>query len=517
MRCGVLRAATVSLLTTVVLWGSEATLAGVPAGSRFAPPAASVPPIPYRPTRNDSILVFGAHPDDEALGAGGLIHAAVTGGARVRVVTFTSGDGYIEGVDVGFHTLFSTPERFIEYGKRRQQEALAAATHLGLSPSQVTFLGYPDRGLAVLWGPAWNCRHPYTSPYTRRNRVPYPLSYRPGALYCGQNVLEDLERLLRQDRPTIIVTHHPADSHRDHWAASAFVATALEQLTLEDASWAKTARVWAYLVHHSMWPLPEAYTPDLSLTPPRDLLGLGPAWAQYPIGQADEDAKRLAILAYRSQVELLRTYMLSFVRRNELFARRPQVWPLRLEGEGLSLAIPEAWDRFPPVIEVPPGGAALHAAEGSAKLESITLAQDSAHLYVALRLRNPAIREAQYRLDFRLFYRDGHLARLPLLFRVPRALTVRHTLPQDLPLPRGAAARSVGPRIYIVLPLGPLGDPVSLLLQAATIGPLKALVDRSPWTLVHLEPPAMGGRRGNLPAPRAVWLHDEVPVGINGY
>src|SRR5437879_3809638 len=108
------------------------------------PPASSVVGVsrhPFRPTRDDSVVVFAAHPDDESLGAGGLIHAAAAAGARVRVVILTNGDGYLKGLDVGFRTLLSTPDRFIQYGERRQQEAEAAAKRLGLSADRVTFLG----------------------------------------------------------------------------------------------------------------------------------------------------------------------------------------------------------------------------------------------------------------------------------------------------------------------------------------------------------------------------------------
>ncbi|HLW60940.1 MAG TPA: PIG-L family deacetylase [bacterium] len=504
-----------SLLATVAGWGGYAPIAAAPGFSAPATSGIPVPVLSYHPTAHDSILVFGAHPDDETLGAGGMVHAATAVGARVRVVTFTNGDGYVEGVDVGFRTLFSTPRQFIEYGKRRQREALAAAAHLGLPPARVTFLGYPDRGLPVLWGSAWDCGRPYTSPYTRRNRSPYPLGYRAEAGYCGENVLGDVENLLRQERPSIIVMHTPADTHRDHWAAAAFVVTAIQRYSFEDPAWAKRVHVWTYLVHHAMWPAPEAYAPDLFLNPPRDLVGTETAWAQFPLGPGDENAKRAAIREYSSQVELLRTYMLSFVRRNELFAPPPEVWPLRLHGDGLSLSVPEGWDRVPAAIRGPAGGSFLHAAEGSVKLESVAFAEDAAHLYVVLRLRHRAIREAQYRLEFRLFYRDGHLGRLPLLFQVPQSLTARHTLPADLALPVGAGARSVGPGIYVVLPLAPLGDPVSALFQAATVGPLKALVDRSPWTLVHLD--QAGHPAGNSPVLPPVWLRSEDLTGIRGH
>jgi N-acetyl-1-D-myo-inositol-2-amino-2-deoxy-alpha-D-glucopyranoside deacetylase len=481
-------------LTAAASWGGPGPSPASPGAALPVASAASGSPLLYHPTRGDSMVVFAAHPDDEALGAAGVVHAAVLAGVRVRLVIFTNGDGYLEGVDVGFRTLFSTPNRFIQYGKQRQQEALAAAGRLGLAPAQVTFLGYPDRGLAVLWGSAWSCDHPYTSPYTRHGRSPYPLTYHPGALYCGQNVLEDVENLLRHERPTIIVSHHPEDSHRDHWAAAAFVVTALEHLALEDVPWAKTVRVWSYMVHYGVWPQPQAYAPQLNLNPPPGLQAIGPGWIQYPLGQPDEDAKRMAILEYRSQVQLLRGYMLSFVRRNELFGPPPRVSPTRLWGQGLPLAAPELWDRLSPAIRVPSGGSLLHAAEGSAKLDSIALAQDTTHLYVAVRLRNPAIREARYRLDFRLFYRDGRLARLSLIFGVPQSLAVRPRPSHDLPLPPGAAARSFGSRIHVVLPLYPLGDPASVLMQVATVGPLKMPVDRSAWTLVRLEPARVGAR-----------------------
>src|SRR5207302_953346 len=185
----------------------------------------------------------------------------------------------------------------------------------------------------------------------------------------------------------------------DHWAAGASAAGALERVTLRQEPWTKTVRVWHYLVHNGIWPRPGAYAPDLYLTPPPELTAAGPGWAQYPIGPADEDAKRLAILEYRSQVDLMRAYMLSFVRRNELFGLRPQIQPPWLEGKGLALGTPEACARLPLLMRMPSGGSMLHAAEGSAKLDSVALARDSTRLYVALRLRNPPMREAQYRLD----------------------------------------------------------------------------------------------------------------------
>ena len=490
--------------------GRTLSRAGLGLSALQAPPAAAptdTPALfPQRLGRGDSVLVFAAHPDDEALGAGGLIHAALAAGARVTVVIFTNGDGYLEGVDVGFRTLFSTPGRFIAYGKQRQTEALAAAARLGLDPSQVVFLGYPDRGLAVLWGPRWSCERPYTSPYTHADRSPYTLSYRTHALYCGENVLADVVALLRRERPTLVITHHPEDTHRDHWAAVAFVDFALETLGLQGEQWARTAFVGHFLVHHGVWPVPHIYAPDLDLRPPRDLWEGRPGWITFPVAQADEDAKRLAVLEYHSQANLLRAFMLSFVRRNELFDLYQAAHPAPVEDEDFPLSSPEAWDRFPPLIRTPGSGSLLRATEGSAILDAVGVGQSPAHLFVVIQLRRPPIREVQYRVDLRLIYPDGHTARQFLRFEVSRRLAAERHDALDLPLSRDAAARSFGNRIAIVLPLGGLGDPASVFLRVVTVGPFRMVVDATPWSLIRLAAP--GARRSSrAPAPQR---HGEV-------
>ena len=48
--------------------------------------------------RGERLLVIAPHPDDETLGAGGLIQRVVSAHATVRVVLVTAGDGYVEAV-----------------------------------------------------------------------------------------------------------------------------------------------------------------------------------------------------------------------------------------------------------------------------------------------------------------------------------------------------------------------------------------------------------------------------------
>ncbi len=40
------------------------------------------------------LLVFAPHPDDEVIGAGGLLQLALRSGKRVLIVFVTNGDGY---------------------------------------------------------------------------------------------------------------------------------------------------------------------------------------------------------------------------------------------------------------------------------------------------------------------------------------------------------------------------------------------------------------------------------------
>ena len=78
--------------------------------------------------RVDELLVVAAHPDDETLGAGGLIAECVRRGIPASIVIVTDGGASGESGIVG----------------RRAAEARAAARQLG---ARVTLLGLPDGGV----------------------------------------------------------------------------------------------------------------------------------------------------------------------------------------------------------------------------------------------------------------------------------------------------------------------------------------------------------------------------------
>src|SRR5258708_6283706 len=109
------------------------------------------PPI----TVDDRIVVVAPHPDDEVLGAGGLIQQARAVGAEVHVIYLTSGDHNQIAFKLYDLRLHLSPKQYIVFGSRRQREAEAATAILGLSREQLTFLSYPYYGTMRIWPDHW--------------------------------------------------------------------------------------------------------------------------------------------------------------------------------------------------------------------------------------------------------------------------------------------------------------------------------------------------------------------------
>ena len=83
-----------------------------------------------------SAVIVAAHPDDEVLGAGGLMSVLAAAGARLRLVAVTDGEGSHRGR--------ADP---VALGRRRTAETAAALRALGAGTAEVVRLGLPDGGL----------------------------------------------------------------------------------------------------------------------------------------------------------------------------------------------------------------------------------------------------------------------------------------------------------------------------------------------------------------------------------
>lgn len=91
--------------------------------------------LPENPPR---LVVLAAHPDDETLGAGGLIASLASAGAAVDVVVATAGEGSHPA------SRTHTPQTL---SALRERELRAAVAQLA-PEAQVSLLGLPDGGLA---------------------------------------------------------------------------------------------------------------------------------------------------------------------------------------------------------------------------------------------------------------------------------------------------------------------------------------------------------------------------------
>ncbi len=105
-----------------------------------------LPPLPAEaePGRAPMVLILSAHPDDETLGAGGLIRLALAAGARVHVIVATAGEASHPG------SPGHPPERLARIRAAELEEALASLGPAGDAGAAATFelLGLPDGALA---------------------------------------------------------------------------------------------------------------------------------------------------------------------------------------------------------------------------------------------------------------------------------------------------------------------------------------------------------------------------------
>jgi LmbE family N-acetylglucosaminyl deacetylase len=265
----------------------------------------------------DRILILVPHPDDETIATGGVIQKAVAMGLPIHVAFLTYGD--------------NNETSFIVYRKRlvhgtsaqamglvRHDEGVAATGVLGLRPDQLTFLGYPDFRCLTIWGEHWGDCAPCESMFTRTSVVPYPNALRPGTPYRADEVLADIEHVLRDfaathGAPTKVFVSHPADHNPDHLALYLFTRVALWNLSAE-----MQPELLPFLVHHPAWPQPEGLNPGLSLEPP-GRLEKDAVWQVNPLTPEQVQRKAAALQQHKTQYRMSAAYLNSFMRANELF------------------------------------------------------------------------------------------------------------------------------------------------------------------------------------------------------
>ena len=275
-------------------------------------------PIPSRadlPTPAEGlerILIVAPHPDDEVLAVGGTIAHLVEEGHTVLVVFLTNGDANRAAKRLLTFNFFNRGTDYRALGYRRQKEAVRALERLGVSSSQLVFLGYPDRGLTALWSDHWKREKPYTSPYTKVSYPFYSNSYNPWSVYCGEDLLSDLVAIAQQFRPTMVYLPHHEDEHPDHQAGFLFAMTAFSALGTE-----ARPDVRLYLVHAPGWPFPRQLVPSKVLEPPDSPEEW--SWQSFKLSEEAVKKKLAAVRTYTSQRWTNGRFLAAFVRPNELY------------------------------------------------------------------------------------------------------------------------------------------------------------------------------------------------------
>ncbi|MDZ4372799.1 MAG: PIG-L deacetylase family protein [Phenylobacterium sp.] len=149
------------------------------------------------------ILVIAPHPDDEALGCGGMIATLAASGRQFLLVFVTDGGASHRGSLTWPRTRLAA---------RRRAEALESAASLGLSPRDVLFLDLPDARMPDEGSPAHD------------------------------DALDRLAEAVAAFAPSLALLPWRRDPHRDHRDSWSLAWAALRQAglspdTLEYAVW----------------------------------------------------------------------------------------------------------------------------------------------------------------------------------------------------------------------------------------------------------------------------------------
>ena len=268
------------------------------------------------------VMIFVPHPDDESIAASGLIQRVLEKDGKVRVVFLTNGDGYVYAVRLRVKNARITAKDFIEYGKRRQEEAVQALCELGLQPEDALFLGFPDAGIDDLWESYWSDVKPFISPHTLFDR-PHRRGMSRWEKYSGVSLRDEVEEAIKEFSPDWVVLPDPRDYHPDHATAGVFVLDALRTIyTSEDTL---PAKVLTYLVHYKDYPHAAEWSKEISIT------GVGgystvsgktlanTKWMTLPLSAEEVEGKRRALVAHNTQFQMLQVFFRNFLLPAEMY------------------------------------------------------------------------------------------------------------------------------------------------------------------------------------------------------
>lgn len=158
------------------------------------------------------------HPDDESIACAGVIRYCVKNNIPVYLVVVTNGGSGNTGMT-------------------RYPESLNATKILGLPSNNITFFEY-TQGVDLLFNMNWD------KPVNVCGNHTTIFAYQKNAPYTGASLEKNMETVITNFKPTLIIYPDPEDSNRDHWGTSSFVEYAIYKLNY-------TGQMYTYLVHIS--------------------------------------------------------------------------------------------------------------------------------------------------------------------------------------------------------------------------------------------------------------------------
>ncbi|MCM8812839.1 MAG: PIG-L family deacetylase [Candidatus Omnitrophica bacterium] len=430
------------------------------------------------PHAGDRILVVAPHPDDEIIGCGGIIQRAAAMDVPLQIVYLTNGDNNQWSFLMYRKHPVVVPAAVKNMGLVRCREATAAMQYLGVPASRLIFLGYPDFKTLTIWNGHWGDRQPARGIFTGARAVPYANAFRPGALHKGEEIVADLKTVIREFAPTKIFLSHPADHNPDHRAAYLFTRVALWELKRDGASFDQPA-FYPYLIHFKQWPQPKRYRPELPLLPP-SFFQEAVQWRPVPLTAGEIMRKERALKIHQSQYRSSPQYLLSFVRRNELFG---DYTPLRLRADNSVAPLPPFAERadmpLPEYLEQDERAAFVG-------IQSTTISRRGGDVFFTITLSRPVGKAVGVCLYVFGYRDDREFARMPKIRIFVGAL--RHmAVDQKRKLPKHVVSvRRRAKEITVRVPLSALQYPEGFFCSVDTyLGALP--LDWLSWRVVELD------------------------------
>ncbi|MCL5292732.1 MAG: PIG-L family deacetylase [Actinobacteria bacterium] len=414
---------------------------------------AGVKPLPSIPP-GSSVVVLAPHPDDETLSLGGWLASAAAKGATVRAILLTNGDAFTLETAQTLKRFEVKPADYIRNGELRQIESLRATRALGYA-SDLQFLGFPDRGTAEIWRNNWLT--PFKSPFTQVDRSPYKRSFKPGALYEGRIIGNELAELFARYQPDFVIMPNRLETHPDHYAANLFGTMALT-----DPAITKKPVVVEYIVHRGGYPFPYGFHPYAFLPPPEKLLNVGLDWRSVILDSLAKSKKARALVQYRSQFFFASYDIAGFYRRNEVGSLGGGIFKVETVPESM---VENGEIKNPELLEVgaqdPVGDRAVRLLEpaGDVTMLRVVKANES---FVIATFNAPASGSIKYRIDIRAIM-DGKLVN-QMIFNFPG---------------RNRQVKRVGKSIEVLLPPGFVSNETMTFVEVITTSTTGGEIDRS--------------------------------------